>query len=322
MVNKNNKFSHILSLLVFPSLFLSVLLVFGSVSARADWKWPSILGDTSERENNVDKNSEDGEKDTEDSNKESESENKDTEDKNDVENEEKDTKDSEDETDADEVEESKLGDTEKVEVISSTSNPDGTVTKVIKITDDDGDVVIKTVVYDQFGEVIDREHMEDEESSPEETREVISTSEPNADGSYTQVIKITDDEGEVEMQEVTYDVNGKIIKVEDLEDDGTKHVEMEEATDIEVEGSAPSKEMILNLKSKLLESGVGDSIKKLKVETDDGQVEIRAKLNKSERLFGIFKIEIPYQVLYDTGTDTIVQRIQSAWAKFLDTLSF
>jgi hypothetical protein len=311
MVNKKVKFSNIPSLLIFSITFLTIILVFGSIRAKADWKWPSILGDKNEREVSSEKDSEENNKDTENENNKVSGE-KDKEDKEDGEN----------ELDADEVDESKLGNSEKVEIISSTSNPDGTITKVIKITDEDGDVVTKTVVYDQFGKVIDREHMEKDETSPEETREVISTSPVNEDGSYTQVIKITDDEGEVEMQEVTYDANGKIIKVQDIEDDGTKHVEMEEADDIKIEGSAPSKEMISNLETKLLESGIGDSVQQLKVETDDGQVEIRAKLTKSEKLFGIFRIEIPYQVLYDTGTDTIVQKIQTAWAKMLDALSF
>jgi hypothetical protein len=79
---------------------------------------------------------------------------------------------------------------------------------------------------------------------------------------------------------------------------------------------------MLDLKNKLLESGFSDSISKLKLEADDGQVEIKARLTKNEKLFGIFKIEVPYDVLYNTGTDTIVSRVQSIWTKILDALTF
>lgn len=309
MIHKTNKKLKILYVSILPLALLTFLLALSSIKAEAaklslfNIKFPSILGNESERE---DEDEDEDDKDDEE----------DKEDENEIE-------DKEDEEDKTEIED-EFDPEETMEILETINNPDGTVTKKVKITDEDGDIEIKLITYDKDGNIVKKEELDEDGTEHTEKVEILETTN-NPDGTVTKKIKITEDDGDVEFKLITYDKDGKVIKEIELNSDGTVKDEDEDEDmneEIETEGSAPSPEMILNLKNKLLESGIFDSIKKLSLETDDGQVEIKVKLVKNEKLFGVFKIEVPYQVLYNTSTDTIVQKVQSIWARILDLITF
>ena len=300
----------------FPLLFslaLAVLLVFGAVArtvSRASAQM--VLSEDDERDD--EKDSDDGE-DDENNEDENDSEDRDDEDG--------------DENDVD------LDD--RPVLIKTVTNPDGTVTKTYQITDD-GEVVTKTVTYDANGRVVSDDKEHEDGTKHEETTELISTKD-NGDGTVTKTFKITDDDGDIEMKAITYDKDGKVIKIVELNPDGTVKEEEdveeddrdEDGHEIEFEykNTSTSSPKLNNLIEAELEqeietnSELGTTIDKveLEVKTVYGEYEYEGTTFKDGKFLGLFDVSIPVDLEIDPATGQIVSINQSFWSKLLDFFS-
>jgi hypothetical protein len=109
------------------------------------------------------------------------------------------------------------------------------------------------------GDVKDSEKnkvFEEDKEEPDDSEEIAEVSSvTNADGTVTKTFKITDD-GEVETKIITYDANGKIIKRENLNEDGSEEHEEEVVVSV-------------------VTNDDGTTTKTIK-KTEDGKVEIKA----------------------------------------------
>jgi len=326
--NNKNKLS-IINLIILPVLFLIMLLSFGFVKAEASKGsllsfnfsslWGSVLG-------------EEDEEDSEDRDDEESEDSDEREDDTDLDEEDRDDEDVDDSDDEEDVELD-----EKPVLINTVTNPDGTVTKTYQITDD-GKVVTKTVTYDASGRVVSDDEENEDGTEHDETIELISTKD-NGDGTITKIFKITDDDGDVEMKAITYDKDEKVIKIVELNPDGTVKEEKdideddrdEDGHEIEFEykSNDNTNPELNNLIEAELEqeietnSELGTTINKVEinVKTVNGEYEYEGATFKGGKLFGIFDVSIPMGIEIDPATGQILSVNQTFWSKLLDFFS-
>ena len=304
----------------------------------------AVLAEEDEKDSEDSKDEED-KSDEEDKNDESDS-NNDTGDRNDNEDADKVENDNEtDNEDVNEVEDKNDEDANKEDVeldeeavlISTVTNPDGTVTKTYQITED-GKVETKTVTYNVFGKVIKEDEENEDGTKHDETIELVSTVD-NGDGTITKTFKITDEDGKVKMKAITYDKDGKVIKIVELNPDGTvkeeKDIEEddrdEDGNEVEFkyENSTNSIPALSNLIEAQLEqeietnSKLGTTVDKVELElkTINGKYEYEGATFKDGKLFGLFDVTIPMGIEIDPATGRIISVTQTFWSKLLDFLS-
>jgi hypothetical protein len=244
-------------------------------------------------------------------------------------------KDPEEEKAHDELEKS-----EEMAEVSSVVNADGTVTKTFKKIDGD-EIETKIVTYDANGKVIDTEELNEDGSEDTEKTVLISTV-TNADGTVTKTFQKTED-GKVELTALTYDKDGNLIKKAKLNADGT--VKEEELVGEHEEDSGKSEDkfkLVFKpgldgavdpalsgiIKAKLeqeieTEGALGTSVNKveLEIKTAKGTIKYEGTALKDEKLFGLFGIEIPVDLVVDPITGKIISVNQSFWSKILDFFS-
>ena len=179
---------------------------------------------------------------------------------------------------------------ERVELVSTTTNPDGTITKTFKETDG-SEIELRTLTYDQDGVLVKK-------------------AELNPDGTVKEEELVgKEDEGETE------DINE--------EDDNDFELILEPSAGGTV--NAPlSRTIKAKIKQEIKEKdGLGIDVSKIKLEvkTAQGAIKYEGTALKSEKLFGLFGVEVPVDLEIDPITGKIVSVNQTFWAKVFDFFS-
>lgn len=234
-------------------------------------------------------------------------------------------------------------DEDKVQ-ITSVTNPDGTITKTF-VKANGNKTETKIVTYSSTGKVVSEQEIDDEGNEVNDEVQVIS-SVTNADGTITKTFKKTQ-KNETEMWALTYDQSGKLIKKVELNADGS--IKKEESVDSEHEAEQEdnnednSFELVFKstggndidpklntlIKAKLKqeiesEDNLGTTVNKLALEikTENGTIKYEGTAAKAEKLFGLFGIEVPVDIVIDPITGKITSVNQSFWSKILDFFSY
>lgn len=191
------------------------------------------------------------------------------------------------------------------------------------------------------------EDKDDENKLQIEDKKAEVSSVTNADGTVTKTSKKVDG-NEVKTILLTYDQNGILIKKVKLNSDGTVKEEelIDKDTENEIEDINQEEDNEFELtfkpstngavdsalgniiKAKLKqeirnEDGLGVSVNKveLEVKTAQGTVKYKGTALKSEKLFGLFGVEVPVDLEIDPITGKIISINQGFWAKILDFFS-
>ena len=239
---------------------------------------------------------------------------------------------------------------EKIQLVSTIKNADGTTTETFKITDGE-EVTTIAKTYDVNGNltksmVLNPNGILREEELDDEEKVALVSIVRGADGTTTKTYRITDEE-EVEMRAVTYDTNGVQIKSVELNADGTPKQEDgdgdevednddndrdEDGHEIEFEYKAKTAgaPTLNNLVEAKLEqeietnSKLGTTVDKveLKIETVDGKYEYEGTTYKDGKLFGLFDVSIPVGIEIDPTTGRILSVSQTFWSKLLNIITF
>jgi|GEM_PF-3498771 len=237
-------------------------------------------------------------------------------------------------------------------VVSSVVNEDGTVTKTIKNVDGN-EIETKIITYDAAGKILNKIKLNEDGSEDTEKVELVTTV-TNEDGSITKTFKKSEGDN-VEMRSLTYDASGVLIKKAELNSDGSiKEEEVinedddssvdnlaEDTTDeTEVEnefklvfkpladGSVdPTLSKIISAKLEQEienDSRLGTSVNKveLEIKTVDGVIKYEGTAESTEKLFGIFDVQISSDIEVDSVTGNITSVNQSFWTKVVNFLSF
>jgi len=178
---------------------------------------------------------------------------------------------------------------DKVELISTVTNPDGTITKTFKKVEDN-ETEFKALTYDANGTLIKKAELNSDGTVKEE--EIVGKEEDNDD-------ETEDDSNEFELvfksntNQAIDPALGKLIKAKIKQ---------------EVE----------------VNSLLGGAVQKLELEvkTEQGKVKYEGVASSPEKLFGIFNIEISKDVVIDPITGKILSVNQSFWSKLIDFISF
>lgn len=296
---------------------------------------------------------EEDEKDSDDheSNDDKEDENSDDHEDNEDNDREDDSKDSEDR----ETEDHEIKEEDRTESKRTTTTAPSRTTVTSKVENDDHDAA----EGDDLNESDDDSKETEDDLGDVKEHTIISTV-TNVDGTITKTFKKTED-GETEMKALTYDANGKLIKKAELNADGTVKEEKlvgseskdedkskdeaeNENEDNEKEDSdkdefklvyKPGSEQIESstfgklLKAKVKQeieddARLGSSVQKLEIEvkTEQGKIKYEGVASSTEKLFGLFNIEISKDVEIDPTTGEIVSVNQSFWSKILGFFSF
>jgi len=320
MSNKIKKTNITLYSIQIPLLLISLILVGASVNAvsnKSDTR--NVLAEEDSRD------SEDKEDESKD-----EDQNEDQEDEDEKENKEEENSKKE----AERQRESAKKEAEKTMEATRKSNTIRTTTTNTQKVEDENE-----------NEMEDTEDIEDEKDIEKTEKQEIVSTVTNEDGTITKTF-IKTEGNEVEMRAYTYDVNGTLIKKAELNSDGTvkeeELVNEDEDNDLnnddnnEVEIKfVPSADGTTNpalnsiIKAKLEQEIItnkelGTTVNKLelKIKTVDGILKYEGTAESTEKLLGVFDVQIATDVEVDPTTGNILSVNQNFWSKVLSFLSF
>lgn len=178
-----------------------------------------------------------------------------------------------------------------------------------------------------------------EEEDSKETVELISTV-TNPDGTITKTFRKTEGD-KVELKALTYDSNGVLIKKAELNLDGTikeeELVNENDREDSEEPKETPNKlELVIKSDTENpLDSSTAMSIREsinnlgqnfdkieLEAKTEDGKVKYEGTAINTEKLLGLFNVDISKNLEVDSTNGGVVSVNQDFWSKILDFFSF
>lgn len=233
---------------------------------------------------------------------------------------------------------------EEKALVSSVTNEDGTITKTIKNVDGD-EIETKIITYDATGKIINKVELNEDGSEDKEKVELVTTV-TNEDGTITKTFKKSEG-SKVEMKSLTYDANGVLIKKAELNADGSikeeEIVNEDENDDLaeaenedefkvvfkpSVDGSVdPILSKIIGAKlEQEIENDerLGTTVNKveLEIKTVDGTIKYEGTAESTEKLLGVFDIQIASDIEVDPVTGKILSVNQSFWTKVVSFFSF
>lgn len=269
-----------------------------------------ILGDDdeSEDEDEDEDESKDGDSDDEDENKD-ENEDEDEDKEEDEENEDTDDLD-EDLNEIEEEDELEDEDTSKNKTEERVQNNDGTYSIIKKELENDK-TKIETKTYDAFGKLLKEEKYEGSD-------EGIESETEDSSGNKLKV-RVEDNKILIKSEGVTGLDNFPLFLDKA---DGNIYVQTQN-------GEVKLGVMPQAILEKAESSDDIDSIEEIEIESDDdsgdddtSKLEFRLKANKSEKLLGLFELEIPATVYYDAQTGEYLRSERSFINNILAFLSF
>lgn len=233
---------------------------------------------------------------------------------------------------------------EEKALVSSVTNEDGTITKTIKNVDGD-EIETKIITYDATGKIINKVELNEDGSEDKEKVELVTTV-TNEDGTITKTFKKSEGT-KVEMKSLTYDANGVLIKKAELNSDGSikeeEIINEDENDDLaeaenedefkvvfkpSVDGSVdPILSRIIGAKlEQEIENDerLGTTVNKveLEIKTVDGTIKYEGTAESTEKLLGVFDIQIASDIEVDPVTGKILSVNQSFWTKVVSFFSF
>lgn len=301
--------------------------------------------DDSDTERDSNKSGGGSEEDYDESDDDQKSDNDENDSESELEDENNDLEDTDEDTNA----EDELEDSEETAMVSTITNSNGTITKTYKKTDGD-EIKTKIVVFSATGKIISKTELKEDGSEDKSETKIVSMV-TNPDGTITKIFKKTEG-NRVETKSLTYDQNGRLIRKAELNADGSikeeeiinrDEDESDESTEPDNEGDDDEFELtfVSNnagavdptltkiIKAKLKqeiesEDGLGTSVNKVELEiktAGGGALKYEGTALKAQKLFGIFGIEIPVDIVVDPITGKIVSVNESFWAKIADFFS-